>query len=55
MSNLQIIEKLCRMLDEAQEIIRKQEEMLEIHGIVSDTGALEKERESLLEEIEKSI
>ena len=55
MSNLQIIEKLCGMLDSAQEIIREQAALLSMHGIQSDTGDIERRRTELLEEIERSI
>lgn len=55
MSNLQIIEKLCGMLDSAQEIIREQAALLAMHGIQSDTGDIERRRTELLEEIERSI
>ena len=53
MSNLQIIESLCAMLDEAQRIIRAQAELLEMHCIKTDTGTLETERQALLERIER--
>ena len=51
MSNLQIITDLCRMLDTAQEVIRQQAELLQLHGI---TGDLERRRQELLERIERS-
>ena len=51
MSNLEIIEKLCGMLDSAQEIIRGQAALLAMHGIQSDTGDIERRRTELLEEI----
>ena len=53
MSHLEIIERLCRMLDDAQRIIRAQAELLEMHGIKTDTGTLEAERQALLERIER--
>ena len=53
MSNLQIIETLCSMLDDAQRVIRAQAELLEMHGIKTDTGTLETERQALLERIER--
>ena len=54
MSHLQIIERLCRMLDEAQEVIRKQAELLAMHGIETDSGELERQRRELLADIERS-
>lgn len=53
MSNLQIIESLCAMLDEAQRVIRAQAELLEMHGIKTDAGNLEKSRADLLSRIER--
>ena len=55
MSNLEIIDRLCRMLDEAQQIIRRQAELLAMHGIETDSGDLEADRARLLAEIEKTI
>jgi hypothetical protein len=55
MSNLQIIERLCAMLDEAQIIIRAQAGMLEMHGIETDNGTLESDRAKLLADVEGSI
>ena len=55
MSNLQIIEKLCGMLDSAQAIIREQAALLDMHGIQTDTGEIERRRTELLAEIERSI
>lgn len=52
-SNLQIIESLCAMLDEAQKIIREQAALLDMHGIHTDGGALEQSRAALLSEIEQ--
>ena len=40
MSHLQIIERLCRMLDGAQEVIRKQAELLAIKAGHTDNGLL---------------
>lgn len=54
MSNLQIIEQLCTLLDGAQQIIRDQAALLVLHGIATDDGALEKERAKLLSDIERS-
>lgn len=42
------------MLDEAQEIICKQAELLAIHGIETERGQLERQRQRLLENIERS-
>lgn len=53
MSHLQIIERLCRMLDEAQSIIRRQEALLTLHGIQTDSGDLEAARRKLLCDIEQ--
>lgn len=55
MSNLEIIAKLCDMLDDAQQIIKGQAQLLAMHGIETDSGALESERAKLLAEIEKTI
>lgn len=52
-SNLQIIESLCRMLDEAQKIIREQAALLDMHGIVTNGGTLEQSRADLLSRIER--
>lgn len=54
MSHLQIIERLCQMLDGAQEVIRKQAELLAMHGIETDSGELERQRRELLADIERS-
>ena len=54
MSNLQIITDLCRMLDTAQEVIRQQAELLQLHGITTATGDLERRRQELLERIERA-
>ncbi len=55
MSNLKLIEKLCNLLDHAQEIIREQAELLAMHGIETDDGGLERERTELLTEVENTI
>ena len=55
MSNLQIIERLCAMLEDAATIIRQQAEILAQHGIETETGTLERERTRLLSDIENSI
>ncbi len=55
MSNLELIQRLCCMLDTAQGIIRQQAEILAMHGIESVGGEIEKQRAALLEDIENSI
>ncbi len=56
MSNLQIIEKLCAMLDEAQTIIREQAELLAQHEIETDgEERLAERRTALLTSIEETI
>ena len=55
MSNLELIQRLCAMLDAAQGIIRTQAEILAMHGIQSGSGELEHRRQELLEEIEITI
>ena len=55
MSSLEIITRLCRLLDEAQQIIRDQAELLAMHGIETAAGQLEAERARLLRDIENSI
>ena len=54
MSNLQIIEQLCALLDDAQRVIRDQAALLALHGISTDDEALERERAKLLSDIERS-
>lgn len=54
MSNLELIERLCTMLDEAQDIIRKQAVLLDEHGIKTDGKPLEEQRQRLLDEIERT-
>ena len=55
MSNLEIIDRLCRMLDDAQQIIREQTQLLAMHGIETSSGELEEKRTQLLKDIEGSI
>lgn len=55
MSNLELIQRLCAMLDAAQGIIRQQAEILAMHGIESNGLELEKQRAGLLEEIEDRV
>lgn len=55
MSNLELIQRLCCMLDAAQGIIQQQAEILSMHGIESVGGEVEKQRAALLAEIENTI
>lgn len=55
MSNLELICRLCDLLDRAQQIIREQAALLDMHGIQTDTGEIERRRTELLAEIERSI
>ena len=55
MSNLEIIDRMSKMLEQASCIIREQEALLLQHGILTDTGNLEKQRTALLEDIENTI
>lgn len=55
MSNLELIHRLCAMLDVAQGVIRAQAEILAMHGIESKGGELECRRRELLEDIENTI
>lgn len=41
------------MLDVASDIIKEQQELLEMNGISTESGRLEEMRTSLLEDIEK--
>ena len=52
MNNLQIICRMCEMLDQAQRIIRRQAEILDMHGIKTEDGELETKRAQLLENID---
>ena len=51
MTDAGTIERLCLMLSEAAEIIAKQVQLLEMHGIRTDNGRLEKESAELLRSI----
>ena len=53
MSHLEIIERLSIMLEQASCIIREQEALLLQHGILTESGTLEKQRQKLLGDIEK--
>ena len=55
MSNLEILDRLGRMLDDAQQIIREQAQLLAMHGIETSGGDLEEKRTQLLKDIEGSI
>ena len=44
MSNLEVICRLCDLLDRAQQIIRQQAELLSMHGVETDGKALERQR-----------
>lgn len=55
MSNLEIIQRLCELLEQAAREIRIQAELLAMHGIETDDGGLEERRTKLLEDIENSI
>jgi|GEM_PF-409768 len=56
MSNLELILRLCQLLDGAQDIIRRQAEIMAMHGIDFEDGSEIKEgRKRLLEDIERSI
>lgn len=55
MSNLEMIQRLCELLEQAAREIRIQAELLAMHGIETDDGGLEERRTKLLEDIENSI
>lgn len=55
MSNLELIERLCALLDAAQSIIREQAAMLEMHGASDASGDLERRRAALLADVESTI
>jgi len=55
MSNLEIIARMCVMLEEAACLIREQAALLSQHGIETSTGTLEQKRAKLLEDIENSV
>ena len=50
---MQTIEALCGLLEEAIGIIRQQAELLEMHGIATRDGNMEKAREDLLSRAER--
>ena len=41
---MSMMEELCRLLEECAHIIRKQAELLEMHGIRTEDGELERKR-----------
>ena len=55
MSNLELICRLCDLLDRAQQIIRQQASLLAEHGIETSDGEIERQRGALLREIERNI
>ena len=55
MSNLELIFRLCELLDRAQQIIRRQASLLAEHGIETSDGEIERQRGALLREIERNI
>ena len=55
MSNFELIERLCGLLDVAQQIIREQAAILAQHGIETGSGEVERRRAELLDDIERSI
>lgn len=55
MSNLELICRLCDLLDRAQQIIRRQANLLAEHGIETSDGEIERQRGALLREIERNI
>ena len=55
MSNLEVICRLCDLLDRAQQIIRQQAELLSMHGVETDGKALERQRSEPLAAVERSI
>lgn len=55
MSNLELICRLCDLLDRAQQIIRQQAEIMNLYGVETADGGIERRRTALLAEIERSI
>lgn len=49
------MDRLCILLEQAARIIREQGALLTEHGIDTDSGALERARTKLLEDIENSV
>lgn len=47
MTNSQMIERLCTMLENALDIIQEQAKVLAMHGITTHAGTLEGKREKL--------
>lgn len=54
-SNLEIIRRLCELLDNAQEIIKAQAEILEQHGIRTESGDIERQRQQFLTDVENTV
>lgn len=48
---MSVIQELCQLLGLAAEIIRKQAELLEMHGIHTENGELEADRIKVLDSI----
>lgn len=55
MTTLQIIEMLESMLREALDIIHKQEELLLLHGIETDSSDIEEKRARFYIKMEESL
>lgn len=53
MSNIQMIQRLCALLDDACNIIRQQAELMALHGIETEDGSVEEKRTALLETVER--
>lgn len=54
MSNLELIERLCGIVGEASDIIREQDALLRMHGIVGEgTTEIERRTTELLEAVER--
>lgn len=50
MTGMQEIGVLCRMLHEAVELVKEQAELLAMHGIKTENGELEAQRDKLIKE-----
>ena len=55
MNTLQIIERLCRIIDEAQEIITEQARLLDMHGIRTEGGRFEAKCGELVKRIQSEV
>ena len=49
---MSLLYKMTELLSEAAEIIRQQQEMLEMYGIEEESGALDRSRSALLSNID---